>query len=285
MTTTGQMIANINPFDPNLMLIFSSEEQKDLKICIQHCNLQIKNEQRSWAKIVYDNKVTMIALVASSVITRIALNSMLSMSMVALPLAIVPIFYAVYKFSSLQNEASDRLIKTQKIFINIFYKYGSEDNTTVFSQKDQNVNFFIKKLTDSPRKFASLEAKETVDEIIKNNGEYKGLGALAKVVFSQVVKDQKHLDKINDYQSTFHMGSTSILLTAQNIDQFFGPYSFLASKPFLVTSVLFTIGVVSGYAAYNYIKHWNDPEIGKDTFREALPELNNLLEIPPGRFN
>jgi hypothetical protein len=81
------------------------------------------------------------------------------------------------------------------------------------------------------------------------------------------------------------MGSTSILLTAQNIDQFFGPYSFLASKPFLVTSVLFTIGVVSGYAAYNYIKHWNDPEIGKDTFREALPELNNLLEIPPGRFN
>jgi hypothetical protein len=269
-------------FDQNLITEFFSENEarEPLQSCIQHCNLQLKNEQRSWIKIISDNKITIITLAASAVITRIALNSLFSMSVVALPLVIVPILYATYKFSSLQNEAGDRLVKTQKIFCNIFYKYGGE---RLSSQKYQDVDAFIKEFTNSPRKITSLEAKKHVDKIIIEHDDDKGLGSLAKVIFSQVVKDQRHLDKINDYKSTFHMGFPIILLTAQNIDQFFGSYSFLASKSFLIASVVFTTGIVGGYAAHNYIKHWNDREIGKDTFAAVLPELNDLLGIPQER--
>ncbi|MGB7128627.1 MAG: hypothetical protein WBD50_06020 [Candidatus Rhabdochlamydia sp.] len=264
-----------NTFDPKLE--FELEQFKNLQSCIEHCNLRIKNEQRSWTKIVYDNKITMIALVASSVITRFALNSLFSMSMVALPLAIVPILYATYKLSSLQDEASNRLIKTQQVFCNVSHKY---EEKMFPSQENNSIGAFIKHFTDSPRKFSSLEAKERADEIITKYGDHNGCGSLVKVVSNQLAKDQRYLDKINAYQSTFQMGSTAILLTALNIDQFFGPYSFLASKPFLITSILFTTGIIGGYAAHSYIKHWNDGEIGKDAFREALPGLNELLKIP-----
>ncbi len=269
------MTSGINAFNPKLE--FNIKQFGNLQNCIEHCNIRIKNEQRSWTKIVYDNKITMIALVASSVITRFALNSLFSMSMVALPLAIVPILYATYKLSSLQNEANNRLIKTQQVFSNVFHKYEEK----IFpSQENNSIGALIKYFTDSPRRFSSLETKERVDEIITEYGDHNGCGSLVKVVFSQLVKDQRYLDKINAYQSTLQMGSTAVLLTALNIDQFFGPYSFLASKPFLITSILFTTGIIGGYAAHSYIKHWNDGEIEKDTFREALPELNNVLEIP-----
>ncbi len=251
------------------------EEAKELKSCIQHCNLQIKNEQRSWAKTVYDNKITIITLVASSVITRIALNSLFSMSMVALPLIAVPMFYATYKLYSLQDEANNRLVKTQKVFLSVFSKYA--ENTP---SSQESVNTFINNFTNSPRKFSSLEAKERLDEIIETYGNSDNMGTLVKMVFSQVVKDRRHLDKINDYQSTFQMGSTAILLIAQNIDQFLGPYSFLSSKLFLVNSVLFTTGVIGGYAAYNYIKHRNDHEIRKDIFDGNLKRFNAALNIP-----
>lgn len=266
-------------FDQNLITEFFSgnEAREPLQSCIQHCNLQLKNEQRSWTKIISDNKITIITLAASAVITRIALNSLFSMSMTALPLVSVPILYASHKLHSLQYEASGRLAKTQKIFYSVFLKYGGK---TFSSQKYSDADTFIKEFTDVPRKMSSLEAKKRVDDIIIEHGDDKGLGSLAKVIFSQVVKDQRHLDKINDYKSTFHMGFPVILLTAQNIDQFFGSYSFLASKSFLIASVVFTTGIVGGYAAYNYIKHWNEREIGKDTFAEVLPELNDLLGIP-----
>ena len=144
----------------------------------------------------------MITLVASSVITRFALNSLLSMSMVAFPFIVVPIFYATYKFSSLQNEANDRLAKTQKVFCNVFGKYKEKE---VFSDKQDTIDIFIQNFTNSPRKLSSLEEKKNVDEIVGKDGN--GLGFLTKIVFSQVVKDQKYLDKVSGYQTTFHMGS------------------------------------------------------------------------------
>ena len=262
-------MAAISPFDQNLKIEFFSKDQEseNLQSCIQHCNLQLKNEQRSWVKIVYDNKITVITLVASSVITCIGLNSLLSVSMVALPLVLIPILYATYKFSSLQSEASNRLTKTQNVFCNVFYKHAGEDDT------------FLQEFKDSPRKIFSLFPNKKVDEIIGKYGNDKGLGSLTKIIFSQAVKDQRHLDKISGYQTTFHMGSIAIFLIALNIDQFFTPYSFLVSKPFLITSILFTTGVISGLVMYNYIKHWNDHKIGEDIFKKDLNYLNDILNI------
>jgi hypothetical protein len=273
------MITINHPFDQNLKIFFSSEneELKNLQSCIYRCNFQLKNEQKSWTKIVYDNKITISTLLAFSVILRIALNSLLSMSMVAFPFVIVPILYTTYKVSSWQAEASDRLMKTQQVFCNVFYKYEGE---RLSSEKDKVINNFIRIFTDSLGSFSFLEKKEIVDDIIATYGDDKGLGTLARIVFSQVMKDQNYLDKISVYQTIFHVGSIAVLLIAQNIDQFFTPYSFFISKPFLITSVLFTSGVIGGCAMYNYIKHRNDPEIGKDIFEKNLSHLNDVLDIP-----
>ncbi|PWU14856.1 MAG: hypothetical protein C5B45_03655 [Chlamydiae bacterium] len=264
-----------SPFSQKLKIEFFSKDQEleGLQSCVQHCNLQIKKAQRSWAKIVYDNKIIVITLMVSSVITCIALNSLFSI--VALPLVVVPILYATYKFSSLQNEAKDRFAKTQKVFCNVLDKYKEK----VSSTEDHTIDIFMQSFTNSPRTLSSLKTKEEVDEIVKNCGDAKGLGSLVKIVFNQVVKDQIHLDKISDYQTTFYVGSTAILLIAQNIDQFFGPYSLLVPKPLLITSALFTAGVVGGFATYNYMKHWNDPKIGEDVFKANLHHLNDVLDI------
>lgn len=77
----------------------------------------------------------------------------------------------------------------------------------------------------------------------------------------------------------FIWGSIATFLIALNIDQFFGPYSFLVSKPFLITSVLFITGIVGGCSTYNYIKHWNDHKIGEDIFKENINHLNDVLDI------
>jgi len=250
-----RIMVTINPFDQNLKIEFFSKNQEleNLQSCIQHCNLQIKNEQRSWIKIIYDNKITTITLLASSLITRFALNSLLSMSVVAFPLVAVPIFYATYKFSSLQNEANDRLIKTRNVFYGIFDKY--KENCSL--DYHQALDAFIQEFKNPPKKYSS------VNEIVEKYGNNNGLGSLLKIVFSQAVKDQRHLDKISGYQTTFHMGSIATFLIALNIDQFSTPYFFLVSKTFIITSVLFTTGVIGGCATYNYIKHRKDPEIGK----------------------
>lgn len=262
-------MVTISPFDQNLKIEFfsKSQELENLQSCIQHCNLQIKNEQRSWTKIIYDNKITIITLLASSLITRFALNSLLSMSMVAFPFVAVPIFYATYKFSSLQNEANGRLIKTRNVFYGILDKY--KENCSL--DYHQALDAFIQEFKNSPKKYSS------VDEIVEKYGNNNGLGSLLKIVFSQAVKDQRHLDKISGYQTTFHMGSIATFLIALNIDQFSTPYFFLVSKAFLITSVLFTTGVIGGCATYNYIKHRKDSEIGKEIFEKNLNHLNDVL--------
>lgn len=273
-------MATINSaFDQNLKLIFSKDQSENLRSCIQHCNLQIKNEQRSWTKIVYDNKITTGTLLASCLITRFALNSVFSMSMIAFPFVVVSVLYATYKFSSLQNEANDRFAKTQKVFCDVFGKYKAEE---VSSEKDYAIDTFIQGFTNSPRTCFSLEAKKNIDKIVEKYGNNHGLGPLTKIVFSQAVKDQRHLDKISGYQTTFHMGSIATFLIALNIDQFFTPYSFLVSKPFLIISVLFTAGAIGGFATYNYIKHSNDHKIGEDLFKENLNYLNDVLDISQG---
>lgn len=264
-------MAAINSFNQISKIEFFSKEQEleNLKNCIQHCNLQIKNEQRSWTKIIYDNKITIITLLASSLITRFALNSLLSMSMIAFPFVAVPIFYATYKFSSLQSEANDRLIKTRNVFYDVFDKYKGNCSP----DHRQALGVFMQEFKDLPKKYSS------VDEIIKKYGNNNSLESLTKVVFSQAVKDQRHLDKISGYQTTFHMGSIATFLIALNIDQFSTPYFFLVSKAFLITSVLFTTGIISGCATYNYIKHRKDPEIGKEIFEKNLNHLNDVLGI------
>ena len=62
------------------------------------------------------------------------------------------------------------------------------------------------------------------------------------------------------------------------MDQLFSRYPLVSTSLIALARVIAVF--ISGYAAYNCIKHWNDREIGKDAFREALPELNDLLEIP-----
>ncbi|MGL4540385.1 MAG: hypothetical protein ACRCU0_05355 [Candidatus Rhabdochlamydia sp.] len=290
-------------FDPNLRSLFKEDELKNLQSCIKHCNIQLKNEQRSWTAIISDNKVAIISLVACSAIisiaVNIAVNYVLSRSIIVLPFTIAPIFYGTSKLYSLEKEASDTLTKTQKVFISVLWKYAfpinskeflneeqwEEDeqkfeNTYLFLEKFNDIALFIKKSMNSPRMISPRETEKVLDEMLAKHGENKGLGSLSKVVFMQMVKDQRRLDKIASYHSTCNMGVAPILFAAQGIDELISPYLCLVSKSLNIALITITAVLIGRRVVNNCINHYKDQEIGKDTFRDLLPELNDVLEIP-----
>ncbi|MGL5627420.1 MAG: hypothetical protein ACRDDW_07955 [Candidatus Rhabdochlamydia sp.] len=278
-------------FDPNLRSLFKEDELKNLQSCIKHCNVQLKNEQRSWTAIISDNKVAIISLVACSAIISIAVNYVLSRSMIVLSFTIAPMLYGTSKLHSLEKEASNTLTKTQKVFISVLWKYAYPTTWIEYSlenkeqrkksrQKEKDVDLFIKKFTDSPRMVSPRKTAEAMYEMLAKHGDNKGLGSLSKVVFMQMVKDQRRLGKIASYQSTCNMGISPILFAAQGIDELISPCLFLVSKSLNIALITFAAVVVGGSVVNNCINHYKDQEIGKNTFRDLLPELNDVLEIP-----
>ncbi len=190
----------------------------------------------------------------------------------------MPLIYITIKIRELERRGSAALAKAQLVFKHVFCKYGIQGET-LFSKKDKAVKRFIKHFREAPKKKSSLQNVEKIDKILSRYEDSQGLGYLAKIVFIQVIKNQKHLDKIHGYQIC-NIGSL-ILLVAQNMDQLFSRYP-LISKLFIALTRVIAV-FVSGYTAYNCIKHWNDHKIGEDTFKRTLPELNNVLEIPKER--
>ncbi|MGL5264223.1 MAG: hypothetical protein ACRDAI_06605 [Candidatus Rhabdochlamydia sp.] len=277
-------------FDPNLRSLFKEDELKNLQSCIKHCNIQLKNEQRSWTATISDNKVAIISLVACSAIISIAVNYVLSRSMIVLSFTIAPMLYGTSKLYSLEKEARNTLTKTQMVFRDVLWEYASptrleyllenKEQRKKNRQKEEDVDLFIKKFTDSPRMISPRKTAEAMYEMLAKHGDNKGLGSLSKVVFMQMVKDQRRLDKIASYQSTCNMGVSPILFTAQCIDELIRPCLFLVSKSLNIALITFTAVVVGGSAVNNCINHYKDQEIGKNTFRDLLPELNDVLEIP-----
>lgn len=261
----------VNIFNPNLKAMFKEENLKNLQNCIKHCNIQLKSEQRSWETIICDNRITILATCAA--ITCFALNILFSV--VPLSFIAVPLIYTTIKIRELERRGSATLAKAQLVFKHIFCKYGIQGET-LFSRKDKAVKHFIKHFRKAPKKKSSLQSAEKIDKILSKCGDSQGLGYLAKMVFIQVIKDQKHLDKIHGYQIC-NIG-VLLLFVTQNMDQLFSRYPLVSTSLIALARVIAVF--ISGYAAYNCIKHWNDREIGKDAFREALPELNDLLEIP-----
>ncbi len=251
-------------FNPDLKAIFKEENLKNLQNCIKHCNIQLKSEQRSWETIICDNRITILATCAA--ITCFALNILFSV--VPLSFIAVPLIYTTIKIRELERRGSATLAKAQLVFKHIFCKYGIQGET-FFSRKDKAVKHFRK----ASKKKSSLQSAEKIDKILSKCGDSQGLGYLAKMVFIQVIKDQKHLDKIHGYQIC-NIGILLLFVT-QNMDQLFSRYPLVSTSLIALARVIAVF--ISGYAAYSSIKHWNDREIGKDAFGEALPEL---LEIP-----
>ncbi|MGL4540384.1 MAG: hypothetical protein ACRCU0_05345 [Candidatus Rhabdochlamydia sp.] len=275
----------INNFDPDLRFMFKENEFKNLQSCMKNCNIQLKNEQKSWTTTISDNKIIIIALVACAAITRIALKYVVSSSMIVLPSIAVPVLYTMFKLDSLKDEANDRLAKTRKVFESVFSEYASPKNlkdpfSAINLQKREDCNVIFDDFLDSSKKISSLQTVKKIETIITKHGDTKGLGSLSKVVLIQMLKDQRRLDKITNYQRTCNWGAPSILFAAQRIDELIRPCLFLVSKSFNIAFITFTAVVIGGSAAYNYINHWKDQEIGKDIFRELLPELNGVLGIP-----
>ncbi len=297
------MIA-VNTFDPNLRLIFLGDDLQNLQNCVKHCNIQLKNEQRSWTATISGYSIDIVKCVACAVITRVAVNYVLSSSLIFLPFVASSMLYTTFKLSSLKKEAKDTLTKTRENFVSVFSEYVNKDVRDMFwearnltfpeyvnsqrraeeleknLQRKKDCEEVYESFLASPKKVSSLQTVEKINAIITKHGDSKGLGTLSKMVLMQMIKDQRCLDKISSYQRICNWGMFPMLLTAQCIDELIRPCLFLVSKSLNIALITFTAVVVGGSAVNTCINHYKDQEIGKNTFRDLLPELNDVLEIP-----
>ncbi len=257
-----------NRFNPSSDL--KDLEFRGLQDCMRHCNHQIKDES-NYTMALSTSVITTVIFIASNIFIVIALSSLSSMSMLALPPLIVPILYASYKLSSLRNEANDRLEKTRQVFHCVVGKYMGNDPATR--------DVLIK--TTQPEGVLS-EAKKIINEITTPKvsfltvtsvtlPSYNNWESLVKVIFFQLLKDQARLDEIKDYQNALYV--SSIAMITQGIS------SQLFGSDFLLAFIIYP-AFCGSVVTRSYQRHRYNSQIGRAALFNALPTLNCILEIP-----
>ena len=229
-----------------------------IKDCARHCDVQKTYEQKSWKDLAFDNKITIITLIACSAIACVAVPTFKLTALV-----VIPMLYTLNRVCKVEGEASTRVSKTRCAFLSVFIEY---DFLKPNEGQHDSIASFLQDWKPVPRRFYSLQELAKITEIVSTYGDEHGLGSLAQKVFMQLIKDQQYAYKMKKCKNACKLGISSVVSIALAMDNFLGPYSFLSSKPLVALLTGFSL-----FAGKQAVNAYQEPTIEEKRLNEFLP--------------
>lgn len=244
----------------------------EIASCIVRCNEQIMYEQKSWKDLASENRITVITLVACSIIAAMAMPIDKLTAFVS-----IPMLYLLMKTRSLACKATDTLLESESFFTDIFLKNAELKNVDYNTHADKMLSFESKLLNNMhiPKKeLHEIKAIVWNYSTEEDTTQYC-LGSLIRVAFLQLIKDYKYACAMERQKKASTMGIYALFFATTT-------FSCISSKLRIIISAIFS--GISLYAAKQsfdtYKMYSNDSKIEERTLRKLLLVLHRKLAVP-----